>query len=180
MTTNAKQSLNRRRDVRTEDQFKKDIKEATERERRLLKLWIKEMEYLGHKIVATNNGVDNSGEFVEFSNNDPDYNIIIDDSPSCLYEIKQNPFDHRNSFKVYDLQSYIKVNAKILLFYGTSKTGGLTDKTRWAIIEPEAMQRMLLLPSTSGDVKWGYKPIVIVWQPDFYKYFESKEFNIHE
>lgn len=176
--TNAKRSLDKRRDVRSEEQFKSDIKAATLREKKLLDLWIKEMEGLGHKVSAKDSGVNNNGDFVEFSDNNPDYSLTIDDNPPCLYEIKQNPYNHRNSFKIYDLQTYIKLKAKILLFYGISKNADLTTDSRWAIIEPEAMERMLVfLPSTSGDVKWGYKPIVVVWARQFDEYFESKEFK---
>lgn len=176
MTT--KQSLDKRRDVRSEEQFKKDIKDATLREKKLLDLWIKEMEHLGHNVKAEDNGVNNTGDFIEFSNNNPDYKLTIDNNSPCLYEIKQNPFKHRNSFKIYDLQTYIKLKAKILLFYGISRNGDLTKDSRWAIIEPEAMERMLIfLPSTSGDIKWGYKPIVVVWERLFDEYFKSNEFK---
>lgn len=170
----AKQSLDRRRDVRSEEEFKKQIKEASLRERKLLDHWI--AEFPEKTIVVENYGVDNSGEFVEFSNNLPDYRLIID-GVSDLYEIKQNPYSHRNSFKTYDLQCYIKMNAKILLFYGISKEGDITKDSRWAIIEPEAMQRMLLLPTNAGDKAWGFKPIVIVWERMFNEYFTSNNFK---
>lgn len=168
-------SLRFRRDNRSEEQFKKDIKEHTLREKKLLELWIKEMASLGISVSYENNGVDNSGEFVEESNVNPDYKLTVN-GLTRLTEIKQNPYDHRNSFKVYDLQTYIKQDADILLFYGLGKTYQLTEKARWAIIKPEAMTRMLELPRTKGDAAWGYKEIVVVWFNRFDEFFQSKEF----
>lgn len=177
MPRNKKSSLDKRRDNRTEEKFKEDIKLATLRERRLLNFWLMEMQDLGKEIQVIDTGIDNSGEFVEFSDNYPDFKLIID-GVEGLYEVKQNPYSHRNSFKVYDLKTYIKLNAKILLFYGITKDCCLTTASKWAIIEPEAMKRMLLdLPHTRHDAKWGNKPIVVVWERLFENYFKSYSFS---
>lgn len=172
-----KKSLRFRRDNRSEEQFKKDIKEHTIRERMLLEIWMKEMSALGVSVSYVDNGVDNSGEFVEESNVNPDYCLTIN-GVTRLTEIKQNPFHHRNSFKVYDLETYIKLDADILLFYGLGKNiqKGLPDTARWAIISPESMKKMLELPRTRSDFAWGNKEIVIVWMDRFDEFFESKAF----
>lgn len=170
-------SLDRRKDVRSEAQFKQDIKEASERETMLIKLWYREMVHRGHHVTYRNNGVDNSGEFVEKSDNRPDYQVTVD-GESYLLEVKSNPYDHKQTFKIFDLESYVKLGAKILLFFGLGKNKQDFDKetTRWGIIEPKAMEWMLAGKNhVRGDAKWGYKPVIVIYPRDYEGYFKTEE-----
>lgn len=170
-------SLDRRRDVRTEEQFKQDIKEASERETMLMKLWYREMTHRGHHVTFRNNGIDNSGEFVEQSDSRPDYFVTVD-GDSYLLEIKSNPYDHKQTFKVFDLQTYVKLRAKILLFFGLGKDKQSFDKekTRWGIIEPTAMEWMLVAKDQyTGDSKWGFKKVIVIYPREYDGYFKTEK-----
>lgn len=134
------------------------------------------MTFRGHRVQVEDYGIDNSGKFVEQSSNRPDFCLQIDEKP-YYYEVKQNSYTHRNSFKVYDLQSYIELDARILLFYGIGGDGSLYHDSRWAIISPLSMKEMLKLPVTKKDSKWGNKEIVIVYKEDFHKYWKEFEFK---
>lgn len=169
-------SLDFRRDVRSVEDFKKDIQHKTSVEKILLSHWIKEMSHRGHKVEVENYGIDNTGKFVPLSDNRPDFELNINGTP-FLYEVKQNSYTHRNSFKVYDLQKYIELEARILLFYGVGTNGEIYHDSRWAIIQPSAMKEMLRLTPTKSDVKWGNKNIVVIYKENFHKYFKSFEFK---
>jgi len=165
-----------RRDVRSLEQFKADIAHKTSVERILLNHWIEEMHFRGHTVQVEDYGIDNTGQFVLESDNRPDYCLDIDGKP-YYYEVKQNSYTHRNSFKVYDLESYIKADARILLFYGVGNKGEIYHDSRWAIIHPNSMKEMLKLPRKSNDKTWGNKEIVIVYREKFNDYFKSFEFK---
>jgi hypothetical protein len=169
-------SLDYRRDTRTVEEFKKNIQEKTSLERKLLNVWIEEMKFRGNKVEVEDYGIDNSGAFVPLSSNRPDFELHIN-GKSYLYEVKQNTYSHRNSFKIYDLEQYIKMDARILLFYGINPDGSINKFTRWAIIQPAAMQEMLKLPKIKTDKAWGFKEIVVIKEKDFERYFKSYEFN---
>ena len=172
-------SLDFRRDVRSTEQFQKDVKDATFRERLLVNDWIDEMAKRGFKVTAEDNGIDNSGELVEQSDCRPDYKVTCG-KKSALFEVKQNVYSHKQTFKVYDLQQYIKMGAKILLFYGIGTNAEITSDSRWAIIKPEAMQRMLAeLPHEDGGAKWGNKTVVILYKEKYPDYFQSESFRIY-
>ncbi len=167
-------SLDRRRDVRTEKQFKQDILEGSKRERTLINIWSTEMVRRGHNIIIKDNGIDNSGQFVEKSDNRPDYLVTIDGN-TALYEVKSNKAAHRNSFKRHDLKSYLKCGANILLFYNIGENYQHPSyDTMISIINPNQIEEILKLPSTSRDRTWGNKEIVIVWARDFDRYFVSE------
>lgn len=169
-------SVDFRRDVRSIDQFKKDIAQKTSVERILLNHWIHEMKFRGHTVQVEDYGIDNTGQFVPLSSNRPDYELHIDGKP-YLYEVKQNSYSHRNSFKVYDLQQYIQMDARILLFYGVGLNGDIFYDSRWAIIHRESMERILKLPRISNDRSWGNKEIVIVYKERFNEFFRSYDFK---
>lgn len=169
-------SLDFRRDIRSTEQFKKDIASKTVTERVLLNHWIREMEFRNHVVQVENYGIDNSGQFVPESDNRPDFFLNIDGRP-YYYEVKQNSYMHRNSFKVYDLEQYIKLDARILLFYGVGTKGEIYVDSRWAIIQPNSMKEMLKLPRISKDRTWGNKEIVIVYKEHFDRYFRSYAFK---
>ena len=175
-------SLNRRKDIRTTEQFKEDIKSASKRERMLIELWQREMEHRGHKIEVFDHGVDNSGEFVEHSNSNPDYRVVIDGKEE-LYEVKCNKWSHKLTFKVFDLKEYIRFGASILLFFGIGHQEDVVDyeTTRWGIIEPKAMEWMLAGKTENrGDPKWGNKPTVIIYPAEYEGYFTEERLTFND
>lgn len=170
-------SLDRRRDVRTADQFKKDIKDASQREKLLIELWAKEMRYRGHTVSYKDNGIDNSGEFVELSDSRPDYEVTVDGN-TYLLEVKSNPYSFKQTFKIFDLQTYVKLGAKMLLFFGLGQNKTLFDEetTRWAMIESSSIDKMLKVkPHQTGDSKWGFKKVLILYPGEYDTYFKTEK-----
>lgn len=168
-------SLNYRKDVRSVEQFVTDIDFATNRERMLLDYWVDTQHKMGSSVSYENTGVDNTGKFIEGNTtNFPDYRVIYNGSQS-LVEIKANEYKHRNTFKVADLKTYIKLDADIFLFYNLGKGNvNLGKGALFAIIKAEDQVRILEdIPSVKSDRTWGYKPVVILREKDYSNYFLS-------
>lgn len=169
-------SLSRRRDIRTTEEFKRDIINRTLKERFLARLFVLEMRYYGYEAEVNELGNKNAGKFTTTSSCDADYLFVIDHH-TYLTDIKNCGIDTKATFKVYQLQQYIKQGAHILLFIGT----GFIDKeptkinyanTQWAFIEPAAIQKMLDELKPYKDPNFGYKECIRVYAGNFHKYFE--------
>ena len=175
-------SLNYRKDQRTLLQFEKDILDNTKKEKFLLSIFVKELKKKGHKVRVKNFGIDNTGKFIVKSNCKADYQITID-GVKGLYEIKNSPVDWKMTYKVYDLQQYIKNSVNIIIFYGT---GFLNDNpkkinlkySRYGIITPEKIQLMLKNCESYIEKAFGYKECIKVDKKDFNLYLECHEITI--
>ena len=169
-------SLDYRKDKRTKKQFKKDIKHHTTKEACLIEIFQKEVEDLGHKIEVADNGVDNSGDLVKISSCNADYLCIID-GVAGLYEVKCSPVKNKCTFKVYNLEQYVKQNSNILLFYGMGKDpcNTVPNEAMWAVISPSKIKQMLQDKKPYKEKFFGYKPCIRIYSEDFDKYFESHE-----
>lgn len=167
-------SINFRKDTRTLEQFKKDIKARTKKESFLVKLFQEECKYLNKPCYIENNGVDNSGKFLHKSGCQPDYKITVGGFTG-LYDIKNSPVTHKWTFKVYHLKQYVKVGANILIFYGT----GFIDKnpmkidvvnTLWGIIYTFNIQKMLEKHKPYKEFTFGNKLCIQIQQKNFSEY----------
>lgn len=173
-------SLNHRKDNRSIDQFKADIKAATQREQILMQLVSKHINLYHQDFKYESFGIDNSGEFTETSDCRPDFKVWYANREE-LWEVKVNQYSHKQTFKVHDLQEYIRYNAHILLVYGIGhdKTKIDHETTRWAIISPKNIAQMLAdKPHQRGDSKWGGKQVVVIYPKEYHLYF--KEEKLHE
>jgi len=170
-----KTSLDRRRDVRTVNEFRKVIKETTLREKMLIEVWIKEMKHRGYIASYEDYGIDNTGELQEKVDNRPDYKVNLNEQ-EILIEVKANKISHKQTFKVHDIKKYISYNATILLVYGIGNTKEINYETiRWGLISTEKMSLMLKdLQVESGDRLWGNKPIIRVYPKDYDKYWKEE------
>lgn len=172
-------SLNYRRDTRTEEQFKQDIKKRTVKERFLARLIADELTFRGHTVTLENHGIDNTGQFIEGKTTcDPDYEITIDLDKTILADVKNSGTNKKCTFKVHQLKQYVKCGACLILFYGT---GFIDDDltaidykaTRWALVRPHEIRAMLDQLTVYKDPKFGYKPCVQILAKDFDKFFKS-------
>lgn len=171
--------MTRRKDYRSDDQFKKEIKERTLKEKFLVDIFVKECEHRGWSASYKDNGVDNTGEILDKATADADYLITINGKEE-LYEIKNSPVAHKCTFKVSNLKQYIKQKANILLFYNTGNINSDYSKinykeTRWAIIKPNEIRSMLHDHEPYREYKFGNKICIKVVEDDYYKYFESEK-----
>lgn len=154
-----------RQDNRSIETFKKDIKFGT----MLEKFWIECLvESLRHNkevsdIVLNNNGIDNSGEYVEKSTRDADYHLSFKAYRSFFsgkIEVKFAPTKGKVTFKKHDLEEYVKQNAYIYLIYNNGeetlkkpqdydfemhieKILLNIENVKWAILEPKKIAKLI-------------------------------------
>ena len=178
-------SLDFRRDNRSLTQFKKDIKLNTVKEEFLMNLLTKELKHRGYDNIAfIDNGVNNAGEFIEGATGcKPDYLLFINDDKH-LVEIKNSGSPNKCTFKVYHLQQYVKQGAHIILFYGTGFISKDPSKinyreTRWAILTPGDIQKMLDELTPYNDRYFGGKLCVQILKKDFSKFWEEHKIESH-
>lgn len=181
-----------RKDYRSKQQFINDIYFTTKVESFLWNKFCNNI-LVGHEFTWKNNGTDNSGKFVEKSNSNADYllNIKIGDKyEKFLLEIKFAPSNNKATFKVLDLEAYIKQNAHILLFYNTGKNNLKKTNSsieehiqflekhikyiKYALISPDNIKKMLNSYQKEKIYYMGNKECIIVPSIDFDKYFTGK------
>lgn len=177
--------MNYRMDYRSKSDFKKTIKLASQREAWLMDLWVEEISKRGYKITCRDFGVDNSGEYVDRANNNPDFAVTINGQPEQKIELKTNPVGNdKSTFKVESLHACVQHNAWILLFFEIQTKSAAfketTDlsKVQWALIEPAAIRRLLLLPAKCyGQYIMGNKPSVMIFPDEYEKYWIMDSFK---
>ncbi len=159
-------NLNFRKDVRSVEEFKRDIAIHTNKEKQLISIW----EFaLNGKVKVLDNGMDNSGDLVldaKNVNKKPDYKILFSGKEKFL-EVKTSPVSHKATFKTDDLTKYIKIpNTSILLFVDAGKptdTKFPKQSTKWTIINNINMKKIMEIGLyTERDFRFGYKPTYMV------------------
>lgn len=129
-----------RRIGRALDYFARSIKLTTLKEKEIISKVCIELGKIGHKINLINKGIDNYGEIILCGNTAAaDYILVIDDLKRIL-EIKPNLALNKSTFKVCDLQNYIKQDSYILLVLNAFAPD--IDKL-WATFSPKIMKKLL-------------------------------------
>lgn len=111
-------NLEIRKDGRTFEEFQKNIKWGTDREKIAAALLKKDMTDKGHVVQVYDYGMDNTGEIITKAskvNANPDYEFVIDNKKN-LIEIKvhSEKYDFM-TFKEVDLKTYLKKNSIIAI-----------------------------------------------------------------
>jgi hypothetical protein len=167
---------NYRRDNRTDEQFAKDIKDRTNKQRTLIEVFKNEMDYRKRNVVVYDYGIDNNGGVVKGSAGcDPDYLVIFDDKKTRLLEVQASNVDTKATFKVDNLKSYADQGVIILLFLNTNNETIVSKDTRWAIISNKKIKEMLADKQNSvyTDPLFGNKRCLRLHKGEFHKYFET-------
>jgi len=187
-----------RLDYRNLDQFKKDIYFSTKLEEFWFKLYLKQICSRYDAIEYDNTGTDNSGTYQRVATKAADYTIHLTKSgatASIKLDIKWAPTAGKATFKVKNLEHYIKDDIKILLFYniGDKRLNKPKDhniKThieritenleniRYSIILPPQMQQMLNTYKHKISYYMGNKMCIEVPSEDFGKYFKGNVIKI--
>ena len=176
-------SLDYRRDGRTVEEFKRDIKRRTKKEKFLVSLFCVEMEKQGCDCVALDHAENNDGKFLVTSDCKADYVIEIN-GRAALYDIKNSPVENKWTFKVYQLQQYLKNKVNIIIFYGT----GYIDKkpkdinretTRWGVITYSLIEEMLKYKHYK-DKYFGNKSCVQIRSKDFERFIKPYKLSQDE
>lgn len=175
-----KSSNNRyRRDTRTKEEFEHDIIKRTLKEEFLCNLFLEEVKLYGRDATAAPLGNKDAGKITEQSNCDADYQITIDEK-TFPADIKNCGIDWKMTYKVYDLEEYIKQGAYILCFLGTGYIDDDPTKinyeaTSWVVISPTIMQSILDELPHYKDKHFGFKICVQVRKNEYARYFKVNQ-----
>ena len=166
-------------DSRSKDEFMSDIKRSTAIERWLVELYVEEKQKQGNNISYINNGVDNTGEFVERATSAADYKFTIN-GESRLIEVKTSPIGNntKSTFKVSSLKANIKDGVYLLVFYNIAtrsnnfKQDTDLSKVEFIIVSPY-IQRQLLdtYPAKAYGKIMGGKPCIKIPAADYPSWF---------
>ena len=197
--------MSNRFDNRSIDEFKKQIKFSTLLESYFFNGCIEACK--NNKEVSPsnprNNGVDNSGEFIESGNTaGADYLVDLQygnaDMKDLPLEVKWVPSYGKLTLKENDLKAYIRESAGILFIYSSEKINidmrlpknnydfdghikkieSIQDKLRWGIMFPENVRNILDKFRASGRIKpiyyMGNKPGIVLQQSEFSDWFKEE------
>lgn len=197
--------MSNRFDNRSIDEFKKQIKFSTLLESYFFNGWIEACK--NNKEVSPsnprNNGVDNSGEFIESGNTaGADYLVDLQygnaDMKDLPLEVKWVPSYGKLTLKENDLKAYIRESAGILFIYSSEKINidmrlpknnydfdghikkieSIQDKLRCGIMFPENVRNILDKFRASGRIKpiyyMGNKPGIVLQQSEFSDWFKEE------
>lgn len=200
--------MSSRFDHRSVDTFKKHIKFSTKLESYFFHKWLKLCEEMNNISIsnARDNGIDNTGEFIEKGKTSgADYMVDlkygdtqIDNMP---LEIKWVPTHGKLTLKEGDLKAYVRENAAILFIYSSEKLDidlrmpkdydlkkhilvieSIQDKLRWAIMIPEKVKNFFDFSKANGMIKsihyMGGKPGVVLKQSEFNNWFSEEKWII--
>jgi hypothetical protein len=201
--------MSNRFDNRSIDTFKKQIKFSTLLESYFFNRWIKTCENLEYIEISNprNNGVDNSGEFIE-SGNTAGADYLVDlkykdiDVKDMPLEVKWVPTYGKLTLKENDLKAYIRESAGILFIYSSEKLNidmrlpksdydfdghikkieSIEDKIRWGIMFPKSVRNLLDNFRNSGRIKaiyyMGNKPGIVLQQSQFTNWFSEEPWTL--
>lgn len=148
---------------RTLEEFKIDIKEGHKNEREIINRYAKFYEQkTGRKLHIIDNGVDNSGEFLDITKVKDNVDFIVNGKPLEVKIIEKKLFKFR--LKLNLLKSYIKQNANMLIVIGWE-----TDSPEFTILNKEKIQNVVKYGKKEISGDWEGKPTVLLYR-DSYKW----------
>lgn len=203
----AKKNLKRRMDFgfgrqgRTLGQFALSLYDNTKREALLVYSWA-EMINITMKtgVTLSNLGVENSGRLlINSRDGKPDYLMEVNKT-GCIgnkehytkrpLEVKFTGQLKKLTYKVKDLESYIKNNALVLTIISDGMVGPNGDpddnsplaidasKLQWFTMNPKLMQGLLENIPIRDYREMGWKPAIQLLKVDFPNYLEIKEWGV--
>ena len=199
-------NIMRRMDWRTLGEFALTIYDSTARESLLTKAWAAGCLERGLGVISLkDNGMDNEGKIAfkrQYVSHKADFLVTIENSKLAIpdgthaVDIKYCPSSYFLTYKVADLESYIKDKAYILTFLDENKMLGANGNPdanddisiedieigQWGILTPDAMKKMLeRLPQERYGQKYnGNKPSVRLHrdkEPMFNQYFDIQNWK---
>jgi len=151
----------RRLSGRTYEQFKEDIKQGHTNEREVINRYAKFYKSkTGKDLDVVDNGVDNSGEFIEVTQVKDDADFIVNGKPMEVKIIKHNLLKFR--LKLNLIKSYIEQNADVLIVLGWE-----TDTPEFAILNKEQLENMVKYGKRNVSGDWEGKPTVTTFKNSY-------------
>lgn len=146
---------------RTYDEFKRDIKQSTIDERIIIEKYRDYCKTVHNiDIIIEDNGVDNTGEFLDVSQVRSDADFKVNGKLVEVKTIKDKLKVFR--LKVASIKSYIKQNATMLLV-----SGWKTEEPEFTMITPKLMKHLLKTKKIEVARDWENKKIVKLTYDDF-------------
>lgn len=146
---------------RTYEQFQKDIKKAHNDEREVIHRYAKfYKETTGKDLHIIDNGVDNSGAFLDIKDVKDDADFIVNGKRLEVKIIKNNLFQFR--LKLNLIKSYIKQDANVLIVIGWE-----TDSPEFTILNKEKLQHIATFGKRHISGDWEGKPTVVVYKNSY-------------
>lgn len=143
---------------RTYEQFEKDIIKGHRDERIIADRFGKfYKEKTGEDLNIKDNGVDNTGKFLDVSKVKDSADFLFNGQPVEVKIIKEKLFTFR--LKLNLLKSYIKQNAHILLVLGWE-----TDSPEFTIIDTETIKDVVKFGKKNVSGDWEGKPTVSLFK----------------
>lgn len=183
-----------RLDNRTVDEFKSHIRFTTEIEARLMECWALSLN--SDCLAYMDNGVDNSGEYVEdgVNTSDVDFTVVKENGPEKV-ELKFVPTAGKLTLKLNDIKNYIKQQASILFIFNTGSESlkvpkdldieshwnriadaHLKGELKWALADYKTLAKMLGSTEPQKIPYMGGKQGIIVTEKKYSKFFELMDF----
>ncbi|MBW3019933.1 hypothetical protein KY334_01440 [Candidatus Woesearchaeota archaeon] len=159
---------NYRFDVRTKEEFIKDIDICTSKEQNIVMMF---KDFLkknyGKECIIENNGCNNTGKYLEDNKVSTKADYVID---GRLVEIKfSNQLIDVFRFKVDQLRSYVKQKCYILMVNGYE-----TEFCKFKLFRPNELKDLLKNKSPKPFSKWGNKMCYELFEKDYkWNYFEE-------
>lgn len=180
------QSLNRRINrkcdgsaARTCGEWAVEIYDGVQRERTIVTAWVKHMIETKRCKSCTihDNGMDNTGcvQYVRTNvNSNPDFLLTLDECAllpdKAKLEVKINNWGlAKATFKVHNLENYVKENAFMLMVWVDH------PKSFWTIITPKQIETLLTLPRQLRREMGGMCEQVQILEDDYPKYLGNIE-----
>jgi len=144
-------------------EFEIRIGKHTPKERVIMEFVAGDLRNRGETCEYIDNGVDNSGKFVEDANEDfnsLDYLVAINSNNFEQKDIKTSPVDYKATFKTTKCDDAVKKGAGFILAAGTGYYGESSwslDHAWYAVLGPNAVKSLLTLPH------FRYKPFGYKW-----------------
>jgi hypothetical protein len=158
--------MNYRFDNRSKEQFKREIKESTLRERTLFLLWISLIEHeTGKRPNFRDVGCGNDGEYLEDSQVSTDPDFWVDGYGQIEVKFSKPLLTKTFHLKANQVKSYLKKNAAILMVNGAD-----SDAPTFTILKPKALKNIMksceIIPWTGFGGKQSYRiPVdMFVWR----------------
>jgi hypothetical protein len=175
-------------------QFALTIYDNTHREKLLIEAWGEMMLTAKNfkSLVIRNTGADNTGRvLIEGSTDKPDYEIEytthlvtpgLGKKRKRSLEVKFTGQSHKLTYKVKDLENYIKSDSLVLTIISEGMIGPNGDpdsnlplyiddsRLRWFILNPAVITKLLKCLPVNNRYEMGNKPCIQLTKTDFDKY----------
>lgn len=146
---------------RTYDEFKEDIKKGHRDERIVIERYAKFYKSkTGKELTIVDNGVDNSGEFLDVDKVNHSADFLVNGKPIEVKIIEKDLFKFR--LKLNLLKAYVKEGASVLIVLGWE-----TDTPKFTILDVDKLKHVIKYGAKQVSGDWEGKPTVQLYRNSY-------------